>query len=352
MKKIILVLSVLIIAVSSNSYSQFGIQNRIKNKYKEMGKKHAEEGLNKAEDKAEEKGMEEADKGLNKATDAAAPGIKKGEEKKKEGEEYVNIGLGKYQEFVDGYDEKVESKDPADYKRYSFESAIVEYSINDSKTERKEIYIDMGGYKYAEYDYVKKKRKTHKTAEILIGSNMISIDFEEESAVQVHNPAAFYLANPNRDWEESSKRILEHMGYEMIGHETIMKKDCEIWKQGSHRMWIWNGLALKIKNGRNIELATKLTVDEAVPGDVFEVPEGFEFTAVDAKSMFPDLSDTSAIKGDQMSEEEWNALLDDIENMSYSEYKAKVLEEDPGTDEESIRQAYLYLRQEARLRHK
>ncbi len=348
MKKLILVLGVLIFAFSSNSYSQFGIENRIKNKYKKIGKEKAIEQKTKAEDK----GMEEADKGLNKATDAAEPAIDTIEKKQKQGEEYMYKGLDKYQEFVDGYDENVESKDPADYKRYSFESAIVEYSVNDSKTERKEIYIDMGGYKYAEYDYVRKKKKTIKTAEILIGSNMISIDFADKSAVQVHNPAAFFLANPDRDWEESSKRILEHLGYKMIGHETIMDKDCEIWKQGSHRLWVWNGLTLKTKNGHNIEMATKLTVNESVPKEIFNVPDGFDFEVVDAKSMFPDLSDTSNIQNDEMSEEDWNAMLDEIENMTYSEYKVKVLEEDPEADDESIKQGYLYLRQEARRRHK
>jgi hypothetical protein len=45
-------------------------------------------------------------------------------------------------------------------------------------------------------------------------------------------------------------------------------------------------------------------------------------------------------------------LLDKIETMSYSEYKALVLEEDPNTPDDEIQQSYLYLRQKARRRHK
>ena len=52
-----------------------------------------------------------------------------------------------------------------------------------------------------------------------------------------------------------------------------------------------------------------------------------------------------------MTEEEYNELLDEIENMSYSEYKVKVLEEEPYADDDQIKQSYLILRQEAKRRH-
>ena len=339
------------IIVSNNSYSQFGIQNKIKNKYKEKytkeGKKHAEKQL----DKAEDKGMEEADKGLNHATDSLAPQMEKAEEQKQKGEEYVSVGLGKYQNFVDNYDETVYTKNPEDYKRYAFESAHVEYKINDSDKETKELFIDMGGYKYAEYLTEKSRKKTEKTASILIGHRMITVDFQEKTAVEMNNPMAFLLANPDKDWEESSERILKHMGYEIIGSEKVLGYDCDIWKQGSHRMWVWHGLSLKSKIGKQTEEAINVEIGENIDPKVFEAPNDFEVTIVDEKDLFPEV-DTTDLYYDKSNDKEYNELLDEIENMSWSEYKAKVLEEDPNANLEEAKQAYLYLRQEARMRHK
>ena len=71
MKKLLLVVVVALISV--NSYSQFGIQNKIKNHYKQkgkdIGKEHAkkaeDEGMKHAED-AEQEGMKHAMEGVNK----------------------------------------------------------------------------------------------------------------------------------------------------------------------------------------------------------------------------------------------------------------------------------------------
>jgi len=347
MNKVVFILSFLILVVSSNSYSQFGIEKRIRDKYKKEGKKHADKQLEKAEDK----GMEQAEKGVDKAVEAVDPQLEKAEENKEVGEEYVGKGLDKYQEFVDNYDETISSKNPEDYRRYSFNSAAVVYRIDDSDDKSKEVFIEDGGYKYAEYEYETKRKKTDKKGQILIGSKMISLDFEHYTAVEMNNPLAYLLANPDRNWEESSKRILEKMGYEIIGHETILGRNCEIWKQGAHKMWVWNGLTLKSKMGRSTEIATEIKINEGVAEKKFLVPDGFEFTVLDEKSLFPDLSEANW-EEDEMTPEEWNQMLDKVETMSWSEFKAMVLKEDPDVDIEQLKQSYLYLRQEAKRRHK
>jgi len=295
--------------------------------------------------------MEEADEHLDKATKAAEPGLQKKDEYEEKGEDYMQIGLQKYGEFVDGYESDVASKNPEDYRRYGFESAIVEYNVEGSGAGTKTLYIDMGGYKYAEYDMVKKKRSEEKTAEILIGSDMISISFEERSASKIHNPMAYLLANPNRDWEETGRNMLIKLGYEIIGQEKISGKECDIWKQGKHKIWVWNGLTLKSEHGKNIEMATSIKIDVDVPVAMFEVPEGFDLHEVGTRDMFPEYSD-EYIEEDEMTEEEYNQLLDEIEKMSYSEYKVKVLEEEPDADDDQIKQSYLMLRQEAKRRHR
>ncbi len=347
MKKLLILSLIFTIGLASASYAQFGIDTKIKNKYKEMGKKHAD----KQKEKAEDKGMEEADKHLDKATEAAEPGLQKKDEYEEKGEEYTLIGMQKYTEFTEGYESDVANKDPEDYRRYGFESAIVEYDVEGSDAGTKTLYIDMGGYKYAEYNVVNKRKSEEKTAEILIGSDMITIDFESENASKIHNPMAYLLANPNRDWEETGRNMLIKLGYEIVDQETISGKKCDIWKQGRHKIWVWNGLTLKSELGKNIETATSIKIDKDVPSEVFNVPEGFELEEIGTEDMFPQLSDIE-MEEDEMTEEEYNELLDEIETMSYSQYKAKVLEEEPGADDEKIKQSYLILRQEAKRRHR
>ncbi len=347
MKKLLILSLIFTIGLASASYAQFGIDTKFKKKYEKMGKEKA----NEQKDKAEDKGMEQADEHLDKAAEAAEPGIQAAEDAEAKGEEYTLIGLQKYAEFTEGYEEDVANKDPEDYRRYGFESAIVEYDVEGSDAGTKTLFIDMGGYKYAEYDIIKKKKSEEKNTQILIGSDMISIDYDNKIATKIHNPMAFLLANPNRDWEETGRNMLIKLGYEIIGQEKISGKECDIWKQGKHRLWVWNGLTLKSEQGKNKEIATRIKIDVDVPTKNFEVPEGFEMEEFGTEEIFPEYSD-EYIEEDEMSEEEYNQLLDEIETMSYSQYKAKVLEEEPEANEEQIKQSYLLLRQEAKRRHR
>jgi len=347
MKKILVLATLFVMSLSTTTQAQFGIPSKIKSQYEKKGEEEAKKGVEKAEDK----GMEEADKGLDKAAEAAEPGLQKAEEAEKKGEEYTLMGLQKYGEFVEGYEADVASKDPDDYRRYGFESAIVEYQLEGSDEGTKTLYIDHGGYKYATYEVIKERKTDKKSTVILVGSDMISIDYESKSAVRMHNPAAYWLANPKRDWEETGRNMLIHMGYEIIGQETISGKECDIWKQGKSRIWVWNGLTLKSQVGKEVETATSIRLDVPVSEEHFAVPEGFDLEVIGAADMFPDPEEI-AVKEDDMTEEEWNALLDKIETMSYSQYKVKAQEENPEMEEEQIKQTYLYLRQEAKRRHR
>jgi len=123
-----------------NVNAQFGIGNSIKNKYKnkykneakEKGEEQAEKGLKAGEDagleqaeKAENAGMEQAEKGLDKAQ----PGLKKADESMDKGAEATIFGLGKYEEFENNYKSKRDNANPDDYRKYPFETAIIEYKL-------------------------------------------------------------------------------------------------------------------------------------------------------------------------------------------------------------------------------
>jgi hypothetical protein len=142
MKKNVMLTMVFAIVLSLSGTAQFGIQRSIRNKYAKEGREHAKKEADKGKEKAEDKGMEEADKGLDKASDAAQPGIEKAEEGEEKAEEYTLFGISKYNEFVEGYEEDVASKDPADYKKYAFNSAIVDYAVEGHDEGNKTVYID------------------------------------------------------------------------------------------------------------------------------------------------------------------------------------------------------------------
>ena len=359
MKKITLLTLIFVFAIALTSTAQFGIEKKIRAKYKKQGIEHADKQKEKAEEKAieeaekgyeagEEKGMEHAEKGLDKAQ----PGLEKANDAMEKGEDHAVMGLTKYQEYLDGYDEEVASKDPADYKRYAFESAEVKYTLEGKDEGTKTVYIDMGGYKMAEYKSLKiSKKKTENTAEILMGAEMITMDVDEKQAVRMHNPMAFYLADPSRDWKITAEKFLIKMGYEIIGQETILDKECDIWKSGNSKIWAWNGLALKTKFGKNTETAISINIGSAIPQSKFEIPDGYKVEAVDIKDALPQFTDEeiNSIKDEEVVDEE---MLDMVEKMDYSEFKAMVKKEDPEMSDEEIRQSYLYLKQKAKMRDK
>jgi hypothetical protein len=356
MKKSIILTVVFAFAMVTAGRAQFGVQqsirNHVRHEARRQAKETAKEEGQKVRTETEDKAMEEADKNLDKAAEAAEPGLEKAEEAEEQAEEATIYGIQKYGEFVAGYEADVESKDPADYKKYRFNSAMVKYDMKGHEEGTKTLYIDMGGYKLAEYKKLRHKKETEKETTIMIGADMIAIDYENKEVTKVHNPMAYLLANPDRDWEETAENILTHMGFRKTGQETILDRNCDVWQHGRMKIWVWDGLTLKSVNGKDVETAIDVQIDTDIPKEVFEAPEGFEYIEVGASDMFPELSEEEAKQAFEEDEEDMDEILDEIENMTYSEYKAKVLEEEPGANEMEIKQSYLYLRQEAKRRHR
>ena len=358
MKKVTLLILFFVFAITASSTAQFGIERNIRYKYKKQGLEHAEKGYEAGEDAAieqaekgyeagEAKGMEEAEKGLDKAQ----PGLEKAAEAEEKGEDYAVYGLTKYQDYLDGYDESVASKDPADYVRYNFESAEVEYKLDGKDEGTKTVFIDMGGYKMAAYTSMKvSKKKTEHTAEILIGADMITMDMDEKEAVKMHNPLAFYLADPSRDWETTAEKFLVKMGYKEIGQESVLGKKCDVWKHGGDKIWTWKGLALKSKHGKNIETATSIKVDKSIAQNKFEVPADYKLEVVDLKDALPQFTDEeiNSIKDDTDEEE----MMDMVAKMDYPEFKKWAKIEDPTLTDNEIQQSYLYYKQKSKMRDK
>jgi len=347
-----------------NVNAQFGIGNSIKNKYKnkykneakEKGEEQAEKGLKAGEDagleqaeKAENAGMEQAEKGLDKAQ----PGLKKADESMDKGAEATIFGLGKYEEFENNYKSKRDNANPDDYRKYPFETAIIEYKLEGKIEGNKSYYVYGAGYKMAEYIVEKKGNKIKEnTGTITIGPFTTTIDFIDKQAVEIENPFLLFSADSDRDWQKTGENILIKTGYEKTSNETIIGKECNLWVNGKSKLWIWKGLVLKLEDRSNIETAISVKIDVPVPEEKFQVPENIEYERVNSDELFPDITAQEFEEEYNNSKEEEDEMLDMIKDMSYSEFKAMVKKEDPEMTDNEIQQAYLYLKQKAKMRDK
>ena len=363
-KKAILLTLVLSIFLMGNVNAQFGIGNSIKNKYKnkykniakEKGEEQADKGIKAGEDaayeqaeKGENAGMEQAEKGLDKAQ----PGLEKADEAMDKGAEATIFGLGKYEAFQDDYKTRRDNANPDDYRKYPFETAIVEYKLEGKTEGEKSYYVYGGGYKMAEYIIEKKGRKIKKnTGIITIGPFTTTIDFLDKQAVEMENPLLLFTADSNRDWQKTGENILIKTGFEKQGKETIIGKECNLWVNGKDKLWVWKGLVLKIESRSGTETATSVQIDVPVPAEKFQVPSDIELESVNSDELFPDITAEEFEKEYYNSKEEEEEMLDMIEDMDYPEFKAFVKKEDPTMTDNEIQQAYLYLKQKSKMRNK
>jgi len=125
-----------------------------------------------------------------------------------------------------------------------------------------------------------------------------------------------------------------------------------LWVNGKSKLWIWKGLVLKLEDRSNIETAISVKIDVPVPEEKFQVPENIEYERVNSDELFPDITAQEFEEEYNNSKEEEDEMLDMIKDMSYSEFKAMVKKEDPEMTDNEIQQAYLYLKQKAKMRDK
>jgi len=349
--KVTLLTLMLTLFLAGNVNAQFGIERSIRKKYEkkytEEGEKKAEENITKGIESGENAGMEQAEKGV----EASGTGFEKAEEAEEKVIEATIFGLEKFEEFEDDYKSKRENANPDDYRKYPFETAIVEYKLEGKTEGTKSYYVYGAGYKIAEYRLEKKGKKIKEnTGIITIGPYTTTIDFIDKQAVEIENPFLLFSANPNRDWQKVGESILINTGFEKEGKETIIGKECDLWVNGNNKLWVWKGLVLKTEDKSNSETATSVDINIIVPEEKFQVPEDFEFESIDSDELFPDISAKEFEEEYYNSKEEEDEMLDLIEDMNYSEFKAMVRKEDPAITDNEIQQAYLYLKQKAKMR--
>jgi hypothetical protein len=124
------------------------------------------------------------------------------------------------------------------------------------------------------------------------------------------------------------------MGGEKIGTEKILNYNCEVWKIPGGKQWMYKGLPLKLEmtvmGTTSTLMVTSAKFNTSVPDKYFELPD------------YP----IQEMEGYQNDEEyakdkaEMKKNAKKMQKMTYAEYKAMVLKEDPNVSEEELKTGY------------
>ncbi len=164
------------------------------------------------------------------------------------------------------------------------------------------------------------------------------VDFEREK-IMLQRDMAMEMNKmfADGDVNKTGKQMLEGMGGKIVGQESVLGYNCDIWDVMGGKQWIHKGLPLKIEVSimgiKTITVATSAKFNVSVADKYFKLPN------------FP----IEELEGYQDDEEytedkaEMKRNAQKMKNLSYAEYKAMVIKDDPEAaemSEEEWQQSY------------
>ena len=139
------------------------------------------------------------------------------------------------------------------------------------------------------------------------------------------------------DVNKTGKQMLEGMGGKIVGQESVLGYNCDIWDVMGGKQWIYKGLPLKIEVSimgiTTITVATSAKFNVSVADKYFELPN----FPIEEMEGYQDDEEYTADKA------EMKRNAQKMKNMTYAEYKAMVIKDDPETaemSEEEWQQSY------------
>ncbi|MFK5983544.1 MAG: hypothetical protein QM499_11565 [Flavobacteriaceae bacterium] len=156
------------------------------------------------------------------------------------------------------------------------------------------------------------------------------------------------LFHPTSDAGETGKGMADSMGGKVIGNETFLGYDCEIYDLMGSKQWIYKGVTLKMEvtvmGITTIKTATSAKFDLSVSDSYFELPD------------FPIVK----MEGYQTNEEfdsdmeDMDENIDALKNMSFEEWKKIATENDEemqNMSDEELRETYDMLQKMLQMRN-
>jgi hypothetical protein len=179
--------------------------------------------------------------------------------------------------------------------------------------------------------------ETHTMAKLDNGKSY-SVDFKREIITLRRDPAMELTKTfAEGDVNKTGKNMLEAMGGKIVGQESILGYTCDIWDGLGGKQWIYKGLPLKIEVSMmgitTTTVATKANFNINVSDKYFQLPD------------FP-IEEMESYRNDEeyaADKAEMKKNAQKMKDMSYSEYKAMLIKDDPEAaemSEEEMKQSY------------
>ncbi len=248
-------------------------------------------------------------------------------------------------------------------KRYEVESGMVEYTLSttgkmmgsttEGKGTAKLCFKNWGAVELQEeqsetvtvsklFGKESKKVEQNHTMNKLDNGTSYSVDFEEQKIYTQQDMAmeSIKMFN-NGNANQTGKEMLKAMGGEKIGEGKVLGYTCEIWKALGTKIWFYKGVPLKeeasIMGVTTTKIATKADFNISVPKQCFALPN----YPIVPMNGYMDSEETQQSENIPQEDSKYN--LQEMQKMSYEEYKKMVLENDPeakNMSEQELKQSY------------
>lgn len=178
------------------------------------------------------------------------------------------------------------------YKKYPDKSGKIVYELTGNTKGNRTLYWDDYGYKEMTVEKSVTKifgmTQETNTYTLILGKDVYTWSDQDEKLNKTHNPiidAWEENGYDDKDMETFAYQVMEQMGYEKTGSETINGKSCEIWEGSMGKLWIWSlynyKTEVKLMGMKMTSLATDVDINSSVPASIFEYPKDREITEVE-----------------------------------------------------------------------
>ncbi|MBN2820745.1 MAG: hypothetical protein JXP36_17355 [Bacteroidales bacterium] len=197
-------------------------------------------------------------------------------------------------------------------KPYKFKTAIVEYIYSGNTSGTQTLYIDEHGWNQCEVTNTVMKSFGQKTEtneiKLTLGLEIYQWTPGQKTGTQMHNSMLEELMNnPDFDLLEYSKELMEQLGFEKTGNETVDGRNCDVWKGMGSTIWIWKDIAVKtevkVLGQKTTWTATSIQFDVPIDASRFKVPGNISFQRYDSSNPMGIMMNGSNDDNDKSSEE-------------------------------------------------
>lgn len=145
----------------------------------------------------------------------------------------------------------------------------------------------------------------------------------------------------NGDVVNPGEKMLESIGGKKIGKDKVLGYTCDLWEIPGGKQWIYKGLPLKLEMTvmgiTSTTEATSAKFNTSVPDKYFKLPD------YPIKKVMGYQNDEEYARDKQ----EMKKNAQKMKNMTFAEYKAMVLKEEPNATDEELKMGYQMMKKMA-----